>query len=62
MSIIYKTMEISENNNAQAYEHNGLTLTQHWRAEGILCGVMKLKNPIVAKGRDYYSAVMYKFL
>ena len=27
--------------------------TQYWGAEGILCGVMKLKDPIFAKGREY---------
>ena len=27
--------------------------TQYWGAEGILCGVKKLKNLIFAKGREY---------
>ena len=27
--------------------------TQYWGAEGILCGVMKDKNLIFAKGKEY---------
>ena len=38
-----------------SYRYNTMASedTPYWGAEGILCIVMKLRNPIFAKGREY---------
>ena len=38
-----------------------LTTDHEGGAEGILCGVMKLKNPIFIKGREYENTLPAKF-
>lgn len=40
---------------------NVLTTDHEGGAEGILCGVIKLKNPIFTKGREYDKALPGKF-
>ena len=56
-NIIYNIIAVDQGRlNALTTDHEG-----GGGAEGILCGVMKLKNPIFIKGREYENALPAKF-
>ena len=47
-----------------SYQYNTMASedAQYWGAEGILCIVMKLRNPIFAKAREYGNMLSQEHL